>query len=190
MPIVGIIGCWDIRTGSIKGNGKTTTLTYYLHEDFRSGRITYSNYETAFTQKMTTQDVFDIFRNKTASNISIGIDEIQKDISSIDPDIELIKEFCDIAAAQTRKKSIDLYWTSQRAMNVHKRLRIQTDYFIRPVRIHKDRSECQSYDCKKEHYIAVFSHQPYKIKPIIYLDCQEVGKLYDTNEILTDRVVV
>lgn len=192
--ITGIYGIWDYRLPGegIKGNGKTLTGVYYLYQDYMNGISCFSNIGTTFTERMTTQEVFDIFRDKSIHGVSILLDEIQKDINSRSGTTspKLIKEFCNIAGAQTRKKDVNLYWTAQRAMDVDLRLRVQTDYLLHPVRIHADKTPCSKLTCEKTHYIAVYSMEPMIIKPIKFLSCQNVGKLYDTKEVITDGIEV
>jgi hypothetical protein len=192
--ITGIYGTWNVRGPGerIKGNGKTLTAVYLLYLDYKRGYRTFANIETTFTEKMSTQEVFDLFRDSQSTGISILLDEIQKDLNSLPGSTSpvLIKEFCNIAGAQTRKRDINLYWTTQRASDVPLRLRVQTDILLQPIRIHADGTRCNAFDCDRTHYVAVYSREPAKIKPIVKLNCSSVGCLYDTNQIITDGMEV
>ena len=191
--ITGIYGVWyDRRPGElIKGNGKTLTGVYYLYLDHQRGYKAYSNIQTTFTDEMSTADVYELFTDSTAKNISILLDEIQKDMNSLagyTPTKTLV-EFCNIASAQTRKRNINLYWTTQRAADIPLRMRVQTDILLQPIRIHADGTRCTTASCGKKHYIRVYSREPQRIKPLKTLDCVAVGKLYDTSQVLTDKMV-
>jgi hypothetical protein len=201
--IVGIYGCWDFRLPGeqIKGCGKTLAMVYYLYQDYLDGRRVFANCYTNFTKKMTTHEVYELFRDKETKRVAIGLDEIQKDLNSIRLDPQLVIDFCNAASAQTRKKDVDMYWTTQRALDVDKRLRIQTDIFLRPVRCHSDGKLCnrkQHEDgmkdgegCRLPHFIRVYDYtdgRNSRQKPIITLSCDAVGELYDTYEVLTDSI--
>ncbi len=191
--ITGIYGVWYDRSPGelIKGTGKTMTGVYMLNLDYKRGYKCYANMDTSFTDKMTTQEVYDLFADSTATGISILLDEIQKDMNSLMgyTAAKTIVEFCNIAAAQTRKRDINLYWTTQRAHDIPLRARVQTDILLQPVRIHADGKRCQVASCtNKKHYIRVYAREPFRPNPIVTLDCIAVGKLYDTTQVLTDRL--
>lgn len=190
--ITGIYGVWYDRAPGelIKGNGKTLTGVYFLHLDNRRGYKVYSNIQTTFTEEMSTNDVYELFTDSKATGISILLDEIQKDLNSLAgyTPTHTIVEFCNIASAQTRKRDINLYWTTQRAADVPLRMRVQTDILLQPVRVHADGTRCTMASCSRKHYVNVYSREPMRLKPLITLDCANVGKLYDTTQVLTDRL--
>ena len=191
--ITGVYGVWYDRSPGelIKGNGKTLTAVYLMYLDAKRGYKCYSNIETNFTDSMSTAQVYELFKDSNATGISILLDEIQKDMNSIAgfTSAKTIVEFCNIASAQTRKRDINLYWTTQRASDIPLRLRVQTDILLQPVRIHADQSRCTNASCERRHYINVYSREPMRLNPIVTLDCQAVGKLYDTCQVLTDKMV-
>lgn len=191
--ITGIYGVWyDRGPGElIKGNGKTLTGVYMLHLDNKRGYKCYANVDTTFTERMNTADVYELFTDSTATGISILLDEIQKDFNSLAgyTPVKTLVEFANIASAQTRKRDILLYWTTQRAYDIPMRVRVQTDILLQPVRVHADGSRCTMAACpNRKHYIQVFAREPTRILPIVTLDCINVGKLYDTSKVLTDRL--
>ena len=190
--ITGIYGVWyDRGPGElIKGNGKTLTGVYMLHLDNARGYKCYANIETTFTEHMNTQDVYEILTDSKATSVSILLDEIQKDFNSLMgyTPIKTLVEFANIANAQTRKRDILLYWTTQRAADIPLRVRVQTDILLQPVRVHADGTRCTMASCSRKHYIQVYSREPARLKPIIILDCANVGKFYNTNQILSDRI--
>lgn len=190
--ITGIYGVWYDRSPGelIKGNGKTLTGVYYLHLDSQRGYKCYANIETSFTEHMDTQEVYDLFTDSKATGISILLDELQKDFNSLMgyTPVKSLIEFTNIASAQTRKRDILLYWTTQRAADIPLRARVQTDILLQPVRVHADNKRCVMASCNRKHYIQVFAREPARRMPIVTLDCASVGKLYDTNQVLTDRI--
>lgn len=190
--ITGIYGVWfDRQRGElIKGNGKTLTGVYLLHLDMKRGYKCYANIRTTFTEEMSTQEVYELFTDSQSTNISILLDELQKDINSLTgyTSTKLIVQFANIASAQTRKRNINLYWTTQRAMDIPQRMRVQTDILLQPVRVHSNGERCTTASCKQKHYVQVWAREPFRAKPIVTLDCQNVGKLYDTSQVLTDRM--
>jgi hypothetical protein len=190
--ITGIYGVWYDRSPGelIKGNGKTLTGVYLLNLDSKRGYKCYANIDTSFTEKMTTRDVYELFTDSTATGIAVLLDEIQKDFNSMAgyTPVKTLVEFCNIASAQTRKRDILLYWTTQRAHDIPLRARVQTDILLQPVRIHADGQRCSTASCSKRHYINVFCREPARALPIVTLDCINVGKLYNTNQVLTDRI--
>lgn len=192
--ITGIYGVWYDRLPGelIKGNGKTMTGVYFLHLDAKRGYKVYANIDTSFTEEMTTKEVYELFKDSNATGISILLDEIQKDMNSTAgfTSPKTLVEFCNIASAQTRKRDINLYWTTQRAQDIPLRLRVQTDILLQPVRVHADGTRCLNASCSnKKHYIKVFAKEPLKQKPIVTLDCTAVGRLYDSYQVLTDKMV-
>lgn len=197
--ITGIYGAFAIRESGdlIKGNGKTMTAVYYLYLDYLRGYKCYANIGTSFTESMNTADVYKLFKDSTARDISILLDELQKDMNSTAgfTSPKTIVEFANIAAAQTRKRNINLYWTAQMARDVHLRVRNQTDYLLQPIRVHatkepEERSDrCTKAACTRPHYIRVYSMEPARQNPLVTLDCCAVGSLYDTSQVLTDKMV-
>lgn len=190
--ITGIYGVWNDRASGelIKGNGKTLTGVYLLTLDKKRGYKCYSNVDTTFTEHMDTSEVYTLFKDSKATRIAILLDEIQKDFNSLQgyTSVKDLVEFSNIASAQTRKRDILLYWTTQRAMDIPLRARVQTDILLQPVRIHADGKRCTMPSCSERHYIEVFSREPYRMEPIVTLDCIKVGRLYDTNQVLTDGI--
>lgn len=190
--ITGIYGVWYDRSPGelIKGNGKTLTGVYYLSLDEKRGYKCYANIDTTFTEHMDTKEVYELFTDSKATGISILLDELQKDFNSLMgyTPVKSLVEFSNIASAQTRKRDILLYWTTQRAADIPLRARVQTDILLQPVRIHPDGKRCVMASCSRKHYIQVYSREPARIRPIKTLDCANVGKLYNTNQVLTDRI--
>jgi hypothetical protein len=161
--------------------------------DMKRGYRVLANIDTSFTEKTSTAEVYEIFKDTNATGLSILLDEIQKDLNSAAgyTSTKLLVEFCNIASAQTRKRDINLYWTTQRAYDVPLKLRgAQTDILLQPVKVHSDMSRCTRANCDRKHYIAVYAREPMRHKPIVILDCAKFTGLYNTNQVLTDKMVV
>lgn len=190
--IYGFIGTMDDFScnGSIRGNGKSLTMTYYLYQDFKEGRQVYTNYKTTFSEQVTVKEIVDMVLEGEIQEASIGIDEIQIILNSIGTKAKVVN-FVDKMVSQTRKINTDIYYTTQRYTNIHKRLRVQTDRLIRPFKMCERNNKwkkCIKDRCKNRHIIIVKSEIPYQEKPIIALDALKVGKLYNSNEIINEEI--
>ena len=179
----------DTDCGSIRGNGKTLTMTYYLYQDFLNGRKIVTNYHTTFSQKVGVQDIVNMVLNGELKDVSIGIDEIQIVLNSIGTSAKVVN-FVDKMVSQTRKIKADVYYTTQRYGNIHKRLRVQTDRIIRPYKVHKDMKICRYDMCEKDHIIMIKSEIPYMNKVRLALDAKKVGMLFNSNEIINEEIKV
>ncbi|RPH75737.1 hypothetical protein EHM76_00970 [bacterium] len=187
--ITGIVGTFtDEFIAPLRGNGKGITQNYFGFADFTKGREIYSNYHTKFSIYKRTQYIIDMILNEDLQKVTILIDEIQSILNSLGSKGAQIL-FIDTAAAQFRKIECDLYWASQRWMNVNNRMRLQTENVLLPCKFHyEDDSACFLDRCKKLHYIEVNQVQPYIEEPIITLHAPIIGQLYDTNEMIIDEL--
>lgn len=186
--IVGICGTYDDTfSGGIRGNGKTCTMTAYLHSDKNvDNRRVYTNYHTTFSEVMETKEIMNLMLEGELFNSTIGIDEIQRFLTSLGTKAKIIKFFDDVIS-QIRKYDIDFYYTSQRFLNVNNRLRTQTEIWILPEKRHLDGSLCCVDRCSKEHIIYVYSKMPFRKDPITKLNPAIVGKYYNTREQITEE---
>jgi ribosomal 50S subunit-recycling heat shock protein len=113
--------------GTIRGNGKTLTMTYFLFADYvKQGRIIYTNYKTTFSKCLNAKQLIDLVYQDDLENISIGLDEIQTIVNSMGEKKEKA-EFVTMLYNQARKKSIDIYQAVQREKDVFNRVRLQRD---------------------------------------------------------------
>lgn len=176
----------------ICGNGKTATMVYYLREvRTLQDREIITNFWTTFSTYMSAQEIFEGFFDR--QYVTYGISEIQKFLNSIGN--QKTKVWIEGLVAQRRKLHIDIFWDSQRWMSVDNRLREHTMNGGRiyvPRKYHcEDGSECKEEDCQEKHYIKVFVDKPLGIiDPVAIFDCEEIGRLYDTDEIIRDNLVV
>jgi hypothetical protein len=192
--ITAFIGCYDeeqIRT-PISGNGKTCGMTGFGKLDSDGGKIVWSNYQTTFSNEVLgMQGMINKIKTDTIDfDLVLLVSEIQNILDSCgSTQIEIL--FIDNFLRQLRKVgedkgSVDLYYDNQRFMSLQKRLRIHTTNVLIPYKTHFDNTPCYSTKCKDKHKIFIYSHKPYVEKEIIIFDASEVGKLYNTYEIVFD----
>ena len=185
--ITAIVGTVEDEQGLLRGNGKTNVMTYYGRREYLADKAVYSNYKTLFSKQITMQKMMDMIIHDDLRNVVLLIDEIQIMLNSLGAKHTVVK-FVDKAIAQTRKKGVDILYTSQRFWNVHARLRQQTDVVIKPKKYHYDFSECMLDRCNKRHIIAIYMVQPVRYNPIQWIRPEIVGKWYDSNEVIDEDI--
>lgn len=199
--IYGFVGTYDdLYNKGLRGNGKTLTVTNYLYEDYLEGRLIYTNYYTSFSNVMDTQKIVELIFNSDINkfqNVSIGIDEIQLILNSIGTKGKALKFIMNLIA-QSRKRNVDIYYTTQRFLDIHKRLRTQTDMIFEPFKKHYHYEDnnlildetCIKDNCNKPHIICVYPKRPELFKIIKYIYADKVGNLYDSNQIIIEELSI
>jgi len=185
--IIAFIGTLDDESDTpISGTGKTCSMTGYLYQDYLEGKKIYTNYHTEFsTDIIGFQAMINKLKGVHSPDTILGISEMQTVLNSLGSTQQQVL-FIDSFASQLRKIDVDIYYDTQRLMNIHKRLRVHTDVILIPYKTHLDNEPCYFNRCKKPHKIFVYSQKPFKQKPVICFDATEVGKMYDTLEIIYD----
>lgn len=185
--IVAFIGTLDDESETpISGTGKTCSMTGYGYLDYLEGNKIYSNYHTEFSEKVIGfQAMINELSGVFSPNTKLLVSEMQNVLNSIGSTQQQVL-FIDSFASQLRKIDVDLYYDTQRLMNIHKRLRVHTDVILIPYKTHMDNRPCYFNRCQKPHKIFVYSHKPFKEKPIQCFDAVQVGKMYKTYEIIYD----
>ena len=189
--LIAIVGTYnDVKTGSIRGNGKTMSAVFLAYKDHLEGKKVYANFNTTFGYTTTLNELTELFRDEKLSNTTIIIDEAQVYLSNAGTKAKTLKEIINLFIAQTRKRNINIILTSQRFLNLHKQLRIQCDIILIPTKHHLDKNGqlseiCIKDNCKKDHAILIYNvnqdcYLQYILNPI------EIGKLYNSNEIVLD----
>jgi len=183
----------------IAGNGKTATIVYFCHEEAQRGRRVITNFHTYFENSpfykaagfrmpeyMDAQEILDGFFDR--EDVCYGLSEVQKFMNSVgNPTAQ--KAWVEGLISQRRKLKVDILFDSQRIMSFDNRLREHTKYWYIPRKFHMDDgSFCQSEDCMRHHFIQVFQEVPFEILPIAMFDCEVIGKLYNTDEIIRDVI--
>ena len=74
-------------------------------------------------------------------------------------------------------------------MQLHKELREQTDVILLASKYHYNKKGltdiCKIDNCKKQHAVRLFNLNTSSYLPYV-LDCEKIGKLYNSNEIVLD----
>ena len=183
--IYAIVGTYDDTSyGSIRGNGKSLTMVYFGYQAYKEGRQVYSNFYTSFSEILTLNEIIDMFKNQGLSDAVVMLDEAQVYLSNTGEKAIVIKELVNLFIAQTRKRGVDIYLTTQRYNNLHRQLRVQVDALLTPEKRHINGEICLQDNCQKKHLIYVY--RPDYEEPLIVLDAEKVGQLYNTNEIVLD----
>ena len=187
MGTTAFVGCYDVSAEApISGTGKTLSMTGFGYLDHLADKIVWSNYHTTFSDEVIGfQAMINKLKGVNSPDTIIGVSEMQNVLNSVGSTQQQVL-FIDSFASQMRKIDVDLYYDTQRLMNIHKRLRVHTDIILIPYKTHMDNKPCYFNRCKKPHKIFVYSHKPFIEKPILCFDATEVGKLYDTYEIIYD----
>lgn len=205
MGVVAFIGCMDEDFDNpcpISGTGKTCAMSGLGFFDSLNKKTIWSNYHTSFSdevmgfQKMVDKIVNELKplthydpQKEERPDIILLVTEMQEILNSCGSENNKIL-FVDSFAHQLRKYGVDLYFDTQRFMNIQKRLRTHTDTIFIPYKRHFDLSSCYAPRCLKPHYIDVYSQKPFIPKPIVRFNAVEVGKLYNTYQVVLDKIHV
>lgn len=195
--LIAVCGIYnDIKAGSIRGNGKNITAVYLAYKDYLDyGRKIYTNFQTNFSENYTMNELIELFKDKKLRNSLIIIDEAQIYLNNSGVKVAVLRELIQRFLAQSRKEDIDIIVISQRFSQLHRQLREHIDVILIPIKYHitesgKITSPCRIDNCKKEHAILVYSANAnnflYQDKKLVVLNPEEIGKLYDSNEIVLD----
>lgn len=189
--IVGFVGTMNDESNCpISGNGKTCSMVGYAYLDFLKSKHIWSNFNTTFSEEIIgMQTMIELIGSEEKPDTILLISEMQQVLNSIGSSYDQIL-FIDSFASQLRKLDVDLYYDTQRFFNIHKRLRIHTDVILIPKKYHMDNSPCNFNRCLKPHKIYVYSEKPYIDKYRVIFDASLVGKLYNTKEIVMDKLVI
>ena len=171
------------------GNGKTMTMTYYLAGDKDDGREVITNYYTTFSEQMTVQEMVEFIMNTDMKNISLGIDEMQLIFNSMGTK-KSKAELITTMITQTRKRRVDIYFTTQRWKLINKTLRDLTAYVLLPYKIHPGGEPCDLDSCpRQDHEIVVMSIDPPIPYPRVIINASKIGQFYNSDEIIKEKFV-
>jgi len=175
----------------ISGNGKTGSMTSFAFLDHENKNKTiWSNYSTDFSEKVCgLQKMIDTIGDERHDDLILCISEMGKILNSIGSKNEQVL-FIEAFTSQMRKLRIELYWDTQRFRSIHVRLRTITDIIFIPRKYHFDGLECNYNLCKKPHMVGVYSYKPAQEddKPLITFDMTKIGKHYDHEEVIYDKL--
>jgi hypothetical protein len=169
---------------ALRGNGKTLCLTFVGYLDYLSGRDVISNYKTSFSEFVSTERIAEMVIYEDIRDTTILLSELQLYMNSLGVNTKQLRNFVGSVIGQSRKRNTDIHYDTQRYTDVHPRIRVQTDRAFLPRKFHADGNPCQLDRCDKKHFIYLYQHDPYMEHPIVKLQADQFGGLYDTNEIV------
>lgn len=211
MGVTAFVGCYDDESlAPISGTGKTLSMTGYGFLDSIDGSEIWSNYDTTFSDEVMgfqamidkikkerkPKDIRELnkpvcFDNEGSEerNLILLVTEMQEILNSCGSSSSQIL-FIDSFAHQLRKYEVDLYYDTQRFMNIHKRLRTHTDKILLPVKRHLNLKPCLSSRCKLPHLIDIYSIKPNLSYPIKRFNAMKTGVLYNSHQVVMDKLNV
>lgn len=169
---------------ALRGKGKTLCLTFVGYLDHLSGRDVISNYKTSFSEFVSTERIAEMVIYEDIRDTTILVSELQLYMNSLGVNTKELRSFVGSVIGQSRKRNTDIHYDTQRYTDVHPRIRVQTDRAFLPRKFHGDGKPCQLDRCEKKHFIYLYQHDPYMEHPIVKLQADQFGGLYDTNEIV------
>jgi hypothetical protein len=180
-----IPGCPHQRgSHALRGNGKTLCLTFVGYLDYLSGRDVISNYKTSFSEFVSAERIAEMVIYEDIRDTTILLSELQLYMNSLGVNTKQLRSFVGSVIGQSRKRNTDIHYDTQRYTDVHPRIRVQTDRAFLPRKFHADGKPCQLDRCDKKHFIYLYQHDPYMEHPVVKLQADKFGGLYDTNEIV------
>ena len=179
----------NVLGSSMRGNGKTLSAVYLAYLEFQKGKKIYTNFYTSFSTMYKMNDLIQVFGDNRLHDCLVIIDEGQVYLNNSGVSVKTRKSLITNFIAQTRKADIDIIITTQRFMQLHKELREQTDVILLATKYHYNKhcltEVCKVDNCTKDHAVRLFNMNTGQYLPYI-LDCKEIGKLYNSNEIVLD----
>ena len=163
------------------GGGKTILLVKYLKEEQQNGRKIYTNL-TLNNIEYTPINILDFLENNPElNNAVIGLDELTV---YVDCRLSMSKanRFFSYLVLQSRKRNVDIYYTTQNMDMIDKRI---VEHTLIQIICEKLEVENMNTDNVRKYTYFDFRHihKP-KIKRY-YLDISYYYPFYDTNQIIT-----
>jgi hypothetical protein len=147
----------------------------------------FSHYPLTQTEQTEFYEIRSLYTEYYGSLILLT--EFQKFFNSLGTSTKTIK-WIEGILTQLRKLGIDAIWDAQRPISAGNRSREYTETFLVPQKFHEeDLSPCDKDICDRDHLIYVYSDIPFREKELCVLNCKEVGKLYETDEVIGDELV-
>lgn len=211
--ITGIIG-GVLNPAQDKGNGKTATMTLdgllakYPHARItRSGRIIpgepsnkikiYSNYHVTFADEViSASEMAQMFFNEELNNVKILVDEMQSIVDSHygvkkhKGNKKSIAQMFIRLSQQSRKRNVEITYTTQWYGNVNNQLRNHTNYLYEPIKYHSNGDICIKDRCKEFHIIKVYDISPMSAlgdgEPVLVYPLNGILPFYSSSQIIYD----
>jgi hypothetical protein len=153
------------------GSGKTLSLTFFGHYFRTLGYSIFANYKLTFPHtRINSLKAISSFRNGV-----FLADELWSWVDSREFGSKKNKEINAILL-KSRKRGIDIFYTSQHFKQMDVRIRRITDVVVFPMML-KNQSRCRLY---------FFDNAGFKVKNPITYKTKPIMKLYDTEEEVED----
>jgi hypothetical protein len=162
------------------GSGKTIGVVRYLLKDFANGNKIYANFNLRNID-YEHLNVLEIMENENLNNVSIGIDEITVFMDCRMSSSKL-NRLLSYFILQTRKRNVNLYYTTQSFNMVDIRLYNHTHFRIL-CDFAKDEHGNRLDNIRKYTIIDCRDLHNLDIKRF-YLDISTYFDFYDTNEVI------
>lgn len=205
MSVQIFIGCIDEepRNTSIIRNGKTAAMTGFSYLDHEKGWEIWTNYSCSFAEheNIGMQAMINKLKKEDMSHKKVvmcvsELGDILDSVGSTTNQVLFINSFLrQIGKIGGSEGEVLFRGDLQRFFDLHKRFRIHSTEIMIPVKVHMDdKTQCNSIKCKRNHQIEVYLYKPclpeLDDKPIQIFNAQEVGKLYDTYQIVKDKLTI
>lgn len=168
------------------GDGKTVLMVRYLKKDYLKGRKIYANFKLNNIEydKLNINDFLNTESSNKFKNCTIGIDEITL---FMDCRRSSRKENIAISTLlrQSRKRSLDIYYTCQNLDETDLRLVRYTSIFIIAQRCYIKNSDGKTKELENmRHYTIIDSRKRRDNVTRFNLDISKYYNDYDTDEII------
>jgi len=172
----------------LKGAGKTAYMTKLLHDSWKAGRKVRANYKLEFPFEPIDLE-FLLTNPHELYDMSIGIDEAQ---TYFDCRLSQTKKnrIFSYLMLQSRKRHVDIFFTSQQASNVDIRIRKNIDFLYECTAMVSTsqglkRANIADIEAKKITRIMIveFNFEAEEKRKFIF-NPKEIYKLYDSDEFI------
>jgi len=165
------------------GSGKTLLIVRYLLKDFSNGHKIFANFGL---RKIDYEplNVMELMENNELQDVSVGIDEITVFLDCRKSSSKM-NRYISYFILQTRKRNVNLYYTTQALSMIDKRLLEHTEFQITCEKIYNHKQEIipdwrhyTIFDCRDMRSIRNIKITRFNMDISKYYD------FYDTNEVI------
>lgn len=165
------------------GSGKTIMMVRYLLKDFANGHKIFSNFGLRHID-YEFLNIHDLMEDNNLQNLSVGIDEITVFLDCRKSSSKM-NRYISYFVLQTRKRNVNLYYTTQSFRMIDKRLLEHTEFQIVCSKIYNEYGN--EIDGVRRYAILdlrdITDIRNIKIKRL-KLDITPYYDFYDTNEVI------
>lgn len=167
-----------------RGSGKTASMVRDAYISYTKGRKIYSNIHLYFPYEPITHENISKLKDSEFDNCVLLIDEIQVIFNSRNFQSKRNKDFS-IFVQQTRKRKVDLFFTTQSLRTVDVNIRENIDINVFPKPIYDDNENLIGFESIYQDPYGREGFGIYKDLSIVSYLAKPIFKLYDTNQIVT-----